>query len=372
MGAIRVGGGMKTSQTYSNLPMPASLYITPSSKPSVVTAHTTARAIPGRNSENIPPSVSMANIGATKQSASDYATRLQPPQPLLSKKKEKSRLGIPKTRTLNVFSNLTASLSRASLGQLASGDLRRTSGSSKGTAHKDSMPYMNSQSAASTSSSQVLLSPTAEATDQQQIHTAQSSAYWTGRFMALQDHFQSETLRPENLTTLVHAHAERSLLPVAQPSNLTSSATTSCLPQAAKPLTIISMSPPKVQQQPKHQQQQQQQQQRIPRVGTTAYKASRPMTTAAPARPSYEAAAALLLDEDSRARRIFSHLDFLCTTSDARNSLRRWQQDYARRVGKESLLPEGGTMRGRNRELTWVGRLLIGSSGHSKRGSLGL
>ncbi|GAW13717.1 hypothetical protein ANO14919_031060 [Xylariales sp. No.14919] len=331
-------------------------YRTRSSKPLATTAHTTTRALSGRNVENIPPSASTSSFATKKQSTYRSPTPRLVPNPSPSKKKAKSRLSISKSRPFNVLSNLTASLSRTSLGQLTSSDPRRTSTSSKSTVRRGPTPYMNSQSASSTSS-QALPTPEIEAPNSRQIHTAQSSAYWAGRFMALQDRFQSETLVPENLTTLVHVHAVRSLLPVTQPS-LASSATTGCILPAARPKparpVAESTSPRKRQQKPEA------------KVASTA---PRSTTTVAPARPSYETAAALLVDEDTRCRRIFLHLDALCTTSEARLSLQQWQQAYARRMGKEHLF----TMQRKTRELTWVGRLLIGTGGgHSKKGSLGL
>ncbi|TGJ79332.1 hypothetical protein E0Z10_g9437 [Xylaria hypoxylon] len=351
---------LKPSNTYSNLPMPTAEYKALSSKPSVATAYTTTRALPSRNVENIPFSASMASFTTKKQNTYRNPTPRPVLKPSPSKKKAKSRLGISKSRPFNVFSNLTASLSRTSLGQLTGRESRRASTSSKGTVRKDPAPYMNSQSASSTSS-QALANPTIEAPNSRYIHTAQSSAYWAGRFMALQDRFQSEMLVPENLTTLVHAHAVRSFLPVVQPS-LASSATTGCIMPAARPkpkptrLAAEPTSPRKRQQKPES------------RAAPLSIRRSG-TTTVAPAQSSYETAAALLVDEDNRCRRIFSHLDALCTTSEARLSLQQWQQAYARRTGKEHLF----TMQRKTRELTWVGRLLIGTGGgHSKRGSLGL
>ncbi|KAI1128348.1 hypothetical protein F5Y10DRAFT_277495 [Nemania abortiva] len=361
MGTSTIGGAPKALHTYSNLPTPAKQDKPSPNKPPTAPAQTGARTSNSRNRENIPPSASMASITTNKQSPSKYATPRLIPKPPSPKKKVKSRPGIPRSRTLNVFSNLTASISRTSLGQLTSTDSRRTSTSSKGA------PYTNTQWTSS-ASSQALSNPTAELVSPWQIHTAQSSAYWTGRFIALQDRFQSEALTPDNLTMLVHAHAERSLIPVAQPS-LASSATMSCItPATTKPnlkptrIATISTSPSKVL--PKRQQ----------KAGPLAAppKLSQSTTTVASALPSYDAAAALLVDEDRRARRIFLHLDALCATGEARTSLRQWQQSYARRMGKESLLPEGGTMQARTRELTWVGRLLVGGGGgHLRRGSLG-
>ncbi|KAI1189779.1 hypothetical protein F5B17DRAFT_390039 [Nemania serpens] len=223
---------------------------------------------------------------------------------------------------------------------------------------------MSSQSASSTSS-QILPNSAVDTADPRLVHEAQSSAYWTGRFVSLQDRFQSEALMPENLETLVHAHAERSMLPVARPS-LASSATTSCITTAVKTdrltrATTKSTTPGRPQQQRR---------QKVSGA-EAAPKALRSTPATASAQPSREAAAALLVDDDNRCRRIFSHLDALCATSEARTSLREWQQSYARRMGKDSLLPEGGTMQGRTRESTWVGRFFLGtSSGHLKRGGV--
>ncbi|KAI0532972.1 hypothetical protein GGR58DRAFT_138940 [Xylaria digitata] len=345
---------LKISHTYSNLPTPTVEYKALSPNWSVGKACTTTRALSGRNVENIPPSTSMASLATQGQGTYRGPTPRLVPKPPSPKKKAKSRLSISKSRTFGVISNLTSSLSRTSLGQLTSSELRRTSTSSKSTARKDPAPYMNSQSASS-ASSQALPNPIVEKANSRQIHTAQSSAYWTGRFMALQDHFQTEMLMPENLTTLVHAHAVRSLLPITQPS-IASSATTGCITPTArsKPKLAQSTSPRK----------------RLPKTETRAApKIPRSTTTVAPTRPSYETAAALLVDEDNRCRRIFSHLNALCTTSEARLSLQQWQQAYAQRTGKEHLF----NMQRKPRELTWVGRLLTGSGGsQSKRGSLGL
>jgi hypothetical protein len=188
---------------------------------------------------------------------------------------------------------------------------------------------MNPHAAAS-SSSQAPLNPFGDnTTNPCQIHTAQASSYWAGRFMALEDRFRSEMLMPENLKTLLHAHAERSLLPVTRPS-LASSATMSCITPSANPKpkpkrsVINSMSPRKQPQAPSSKMQQQQQKQNLhppqdafraaPRSTTTT-------TTVASARSSFGTAAAVLVDDDNRCRRIFLHLDALCTTSEARISL---------------------------------------------------
>ncbi|KAK3384682.1 hypothetical protein B0T24DRAFT_508205, partial [Lasiosphaeria ovina] len=54
--------------------------------------------------------------------------------------------------------------------------------------------------------------------------------------------------------------------------------------------------------------------------------------------------AAQLMDDEVRDRRVFVQLESFCATTKARKSLHAWQQDYARRVNNEKLLPPGGTM----------------------------
>jgi hypothetical protein len=188
--------------------------------------------------------------------------------------------------------------------------------------------------------------------------------------MALQDRFQGEMLTPENLDVLGHAYADRSF--VTQPS-IASSATMGCIApvRGANPnytrSGTKSTSPRKPQQQLLQLQQQQAKENAHRNAGTHLYSRTR----AVPVKSSYEATAALLVDEDNRCRRVFMHLELLCTTPEARNSLRQWQQSYARRMGRDTLLPEGGTMYDRNKELTWVGRLFIGSgagNGYSRKG----
>ncbi|KAI0864092.1 hypothetical protein F4860DRAFT_521465 [Xylaria cubensis] len=360
---------LKTSHTCSNLPTPIAQCKAPSSIPSTPRTCINTRALSRRNEENIPPSFSMTSITTTKQSTSEFPTPRLIPKPTSPKKKTRLRPPIPKSRTLNVFSNLTASLSRTSLGQLTGSESRRTSTSSKGTIRKDKkIPYLNPQSASSTSS-QALLSPWVETVSQRQIHTAQSSAYWAGRFMALQDRFQSETLIPENMKMLVDAHAERSLIPVMAQPSLASSATMSCITTPTvksmhSTTTVLSTnSPGKPQrlQKPKPKS----------RTGTVASKISSSNNGFVPTQTSNDIST-LLIDEDVRTRRIFMHLDALCATKEARFSLHNWQQCYARRMGKENLMPDGNASQKRTRELTWVGRLLIGTGGgHSKKSGFG-
>ncbi|KAI1338940.1 hypothetical protein F5Y15DRAFT_416700 [Xylariaceae sp. FL0016] len=344
-------GGLKSSHTISNLPVPPSYqkrraetsYV-PSSAASTATTFTTATVHPHDQAENIPPGSDSLNKNARLKNVSSFLPKL------ISRNKSKSRSGIPKSRTLNVFTSITSSLSRTSLSAFSGSESRKTSTSSAETSqHASLSPSFHSP---------------------RQINTAMSSEYWTGRFMALQDRFQSEMLLPDNMTTLVHAHAERSLLSKAQPTavtSLTKSATSNCLPPPSRTI----QSSPRKPAQPLNQVQNKQQ-----TTSLRKYKSTKSNSTVASshsdAQSSRAEAAALLADEDNRCRRIFLHLEAMCATDEAHKSLRTWQQSYARKYGRENLLPRGGSMieEGRVSQRSWVERLLSGSnSSIVKRGS---
>ncbi|CAP66408.1 uncharacterized protein PODANS_4_4060 [Podospora anserina S mat+] len=56
--------------------------------------------------------------------------------------------------------------------------------------------------------------------------------------------------------------------------------------------------------------------------------------------------AAMLTDDDARRRRVLVHLEAMCVTETARESLRAWRIAYARKTGRAVLLPCGETMEG--------------------------
>lgn len=56
--------------------------------------------------------------------------------------------------------------------------------------------------------------------------------------------------------------------------------------------------------------------------------------------------AAMLTDDDARCRRVLVHLEAMCVTETARESLRAWRIAYARKTGRAVLLPCGETMEG--------------------------
>jgi hypothetical protein len=53
----------------------------------------------------------------------------------------------------------------------------------------------------------------------------------------------------------------------------------------------------------------------------------------------------LLTSDDHRSLRVFTHLSSFCATPTAQQSLRNWQTTYARKTGKEILLPPGESLR---------------------------
>lgn len=149
------------------------------------------------------------------------------------------------------------------------------------------------------------------------VYEAQPSAYWTGRFVALRDRFQSESLLPRNMESLIHVHAEH---------------TAAAIHQQARERRKL---PPNKNKDTR----------RYPRFNTRL-----PPSASSAAILQREASerrladATLLLDDEERCRRVFIHLEAFCATDEARRSLRLWQQDYARKTGRKKLLPEGGSM----------------------------
>ncbi|KAK8066536.1 hypothetical protein PG997_013283 [Apiospora hydei] len=230
---------------------------------------------------------------------------------------------LPKSRSLNVFSNLTASLSRGSLPSFSrTPSMASTAGASERAGQRS-----RTASIASSKEAEVVVNP-------RQVTGAQSCEYWTGRFMALQDRFHSEMLLPENLTTLITAHADRSQILPPPPAP----------PQSCSYAYVVVHS----------------------EYALSRHKHTSSTSSATSNRASRDLDAMLLLDEDNRARRVFLHLEALCITHEAKKSLHTWQYNYARRMGKECLLPRGGGESSRG----WVGRLLGKNDHGSKRGSI--
>lgn len=291
-------------------------------KPSIVTTYTTAVVPPHcpYNDENIAPSTWVESLASKHRDSIGLASTK-----LRARSKSQHPAAISKSSTLSVITNLTASLSRTSLSKFS------LSASVSSMAESEARISIASDASAGSSND--------DTTGGLKIYSAQSSAYWTGRFVALQDRFRNEMLLPENMTTLVTAHAERSVVPDEEPGT-----------RAARMAAMYAPKQNTASARPK------------PKRHSTTNKARETKTKTRVAGSSLDAAR--LEDEDDRARRIFLYLEALCATSEAKRSLHVWQQKYARRMGKENLLPRGGTMDGKG----WVGRLLGRGSYEGRNG----
>jgi hypothetical protein len=194
-----------------------------------------------------------------------------------------------------VLHTLKASLSRSSLSQFG----RKISGSSL------RRPSSKNLSVATSISPPVASPPSGI-----QVYKAQTSEYWSGRFVSLHDRFHNELLTDESLAIIT---------------------------EASKP------KPPK------------QNSHRLLHLSGSR-------TMANLTHNAVHREAELLSDDDNRCRRVFLHLDALCATDEAKRSLHVWQQDYARRTGRECLLPPRGAMEDRGlMQRLFSGGKIIGS-----------
>ncbi|KAI1102874.1 hypothetical protein F4804DRAFT_353333 [Jackrogersella minutella] len=252
------------------------------------------------------PSAQPSQYAALQRTPQFQQSYTQFPEPTPQSSEPKTT-GIPKSRTRNVFSNLTASFSRTSLPTFGRTQPRQPS-STAGPPAEASTPTPASRSR----------HPRHE--DPRFVGEAMPFKYWSGRFVTLQDKLQNELLLPGNMNVLLAANAERqkrAAAAVAKPGGLPTSHTMAAMP---------------------------------------------PPTAAAEA-------AAMLADEDARARRVFLHLAAFCTTPAARDSLYDFQQEWARQMGKEDLLPPGGSMTGgKGKGKGWVGRMFSGDKDKGKKG----
>jgi hypothetical protein len=129
------------------------------------------------------------------------------------------------------------------------------------------------------------------------ITTRQPSAYWTGRFVSLHDRFHQALLEDDSLSTIMAAHAANVTEVNRRQKNMGPSAGLSASTTTAALSTVSA---------------------------------------------SWHSAAAaevgLLGNEESLSRRVFLHLEALCLTSEAKQSLREWQQVYVREMRRRGLL----------------------------------
>ncbi|KAK1251675.1 hypothetical protein MKX07_007154 [Trichoderma sp. CBMAI-0711] len=252
-------------------------------KPSFKTTLLTV-SVAAQQDENIPP-------------ASDGLFHPKPPAQRTGSK-------LPKSRTMSALHELRTSISRPSLAARSvnapavGGPSAKSSPSSSGTTLTPiKLSELRMAQPSTTSLARSAQSYTSE-TPTFHISKAQSSAYWSGRFMALHDRFSSENLA---------ADARESRLSPADSFSVQPKTPYSSMHQRASHLPI----------------------------STTTSTLRSLMTSSSTSSIS---------EEDARARRVFDYLDSLCSTAEARRSLHIWQQAYARRHNSPYLLPEGGSM----------------------------
>ncbi|KAI6586142.1 hypothetical protein MCOR14_007149 [Pyricularia oryzae] len=265
------------------------------------------------------------------------------------------RRGMAKSKTLNnVFSSISGSLSRGSLGSFGAGS-RNVSGSSTSTTATGSMnqpllslPRLISRVSSGGGPDANIINVSAITSNPRLVAHAQPTSYWAGRFLSLHDRFHSEVLSPSNLEMMVKAQASLSTLenesrkPALQRTTVTSSST---LPDISLPIMPRKFST------------------NLPLSSSTILPSTE--TLAENHNDESISKAALLEDEENRCRRIFLHLESLCLTREARASLHTFQQLYARKMRRPGLLPDGGTMEDRS----LISRLIVG--GRKTSGSSG-
>ena len=215
---------------------------------------------------------------------------------------------LPKSRTMTRLHELKKSISRQTLANRCTNvELPRQPSARKVTSfQKPSKADLDSPSSISEDASSTSTPSTAasffSAPDIGGVDTPQSSAYWTGRFVALHDRFSYE-----NIAKACKSSQQRSLDATCQ-SRLPTR-TSRVLQGADNNLANLKQS--------------------NTTMALTEVQSSERCTNQ---------------DEDSKCIKIFQELDSLCTTSAAKESLCAWQLAFARRHRRPKLIPEGYSM----------------------------
>ncbi|KAL7951533.1 hypothetical protein V8C42DRAFT_304359 [Trichoderma barbatum] len=280
----KAGFDPKSSKKLHRSLLSSASYIPKPSFKTVPTATPVSVPVVTQQDENIPP-------------MSDGFSHLDPPTPRLVNR-------LPKSRTMSALQDLKTSISRPSLAARSintsafSGNPAKISPSSTRTpTTPPKLSRLNLMQPSTTSLTRSVQSCTPESPSMR-VCNAQSSAYWSGRFVALHDRFSSENLAAEareSRQSLANSFSAQAKTPYSSLYQRTSHLPTSTTTSALRTFMTSSNTPS-------------------------------------------------VTEEDARCRRVFDHLDSLCTTAEARRSLHAWQQTYARRHGRPSLLPEGGSM----------------------------
>jgi hypothetical protein len=224
---------------------------------------------------------------------------------------------LPKSRTMMVLHELKKSFSRQSVAKVRTIDLDHKQPSydpsafEKRKGSNPSMSTLESSQATLVSLPRKSSYPSPPLSQSiKHVGTAQSSEYWSGRFVALQDRFSSENFSKFSLSTsssnVGHPGHNRATLSGRQSLTTTRNRLTYLAPSnTTSALTTATCKP-------------------------------RPQ-------PSDD-------EDDLKCKRIFNHLESLCTTTEAKMSLRSWQQAYACCHKRPKLLPEGGLMYDRGQQ----------------------
>lgn len=267
---------------------------------------TTSNVMPKGILTSSSSSILLPHIATQDENTPPAGSGIPPPSTTTSK--------LPKSRTMSVLQDLKTSMSRPSMSARSTtsrnfgGPSRKTSASSTAT---NSLPLSSSRlrlphaSMSSLSRSSASATPDPPpATNPQHITAAQPSAYWSGRFVALHDRFASEYL---NRST-----QEMQSSPISKDPFVKRSTPDRFPPRSS------SLHP--------------------------AYLSHSITTSALTNIPFPNQRKHPHDDEEARCRRVFRHLEALCTTHEARRSLFDFQQAYARQCGRVGLLPDGGSM----------------------------
>lgn len=231
---------------------------------------------------------------------------------------------LPKSRTMTVLHDLKKSFSRPSLAAVKNHNHDQTQPAPNVPSFRkldeSELSISTFQSSQTTLTSFSLIDHSSNSSPVpsiKHVDTAQSSEYWSGRFMALHDRVSSESFAKysSSCTSPKTENGWQSRLALPRGHSVT--ATQNRLTYLAPSNTTSALT-------------------------TITYN---------PRLSQYED------EDDSKCKRIFSHLESLCTTTEAKASLHSWQQTYARRYSRPKLLPEGGCMydKSRNRFLVGVG-----------------
>ncbi|KAI9640936.1 hypothetical protein NHQ30_010777 [Ciborinia camelliae] len=214
--------------------------------------------------------------------------------PVMTPEPKLESASLPKSKTFGVFSTLKNS---SSIQWLNSN--RSTS---------------NPNRAAEPTISTTKYSPIPEfTTNTLQVHTAQPSAYWCGRFQAVSDRYQSEDFEACVLNPLPvprDSDIKREKLSAHYRRGGKTLRETSSLSKADSPAPLLEKSRKK--------------------TPAKSYKTVLNFST-----PSI-----FLEDFDKRAQKVMVFLASLCCTSPAKKSLREWQIQYATAIKNKALMPK--------------------------------